>query len=151
MVGTTARLEKKGGRLGLGFYELEPIAKGRTSREYSGELISQKKADIREQEGDAAGMDRDYMIEVEGLLIDATIVGGCVRCANHSCNGNAEFEINTFDKDGKVAIVRATRDIEVGETIEAYYKFEKMDWYKKCECHEVNCRKWDVLVLEDKK
>ena len=80
-------------------------------------------------------------------MIDSTYVGGPARYANHSYNGNAQFEIKSFESGGQVALMCATEDIKEGDEIKPDYKYKDMDWYKRCLCGEVYCRKWDVVVL----
>ena len=146
-VSSMARVEVKEGRHGLGLYALEFVEKGRIIREYSGELISEEEADRREMDRDAKGMKKDYMVNVEGAVIDATHVGGPARFANHSCDPNAVFELKSFESGGQVVVLRAIKDIQVGQPIEADYKFLDKMWYLNCDCRSRNCRKWEVLVL----
>ena len=146
-VASTAKVEVKDGSHGLRLYALEFIRRNRIIRKYSGELITEDEPDRREKARDADGMKRDHMMSVEGAVIDATYVGGPCRYANHSCDPNVVFDLKTFESGGVVVVLRATRDIQKGEPIEADYKFVDMNWYKKCDCRSRNCRKWDVMVL----
>ena len=82
------------------------------------------------------------------LVIDATYVGGVARFANHSCNASAVLEVRLREKSGKVVLLRAQRDINIGDSIELDYNFEDWSWYARCNCGYVHSRKWDVVVLK---
>ena len=87
------------------------------------------------------------MMSVEGVVIDATYFAGAARYPNHSRDPNTVSVLKTFESEGPFVVLRAMRDIQKGEQVEADYKLLDINWYRSCNCRSRNCRKLDVLVF----
>ncbi|CAB4438651.1 unnamed protein product [Rhizophagus irregularis] len=124
-----------------GLFALERIKANEFVIQYTGELIRQAVADLRERKYKAEGIDGSYMFRVgDDTIIDATKMGNNARLINHSCDPNCNAKILTIKGKKKIAIY-AKRDIEFGEEITYDYKFP-IDKHDKipCHCGASNCR-----------
>ncbi|CAG8458242.1 16174_t:CDS:2 [Funneliformis caledonium] len=124
-----------------GLFALERIKSSEFVIQYTGELIRQAVADLRERKYKAEGIDGSYMFRVgDDTIIDATKMGNNARLINHSCDPNCNAKILTIKGKKKIAIY-AKRDIEFGEEITYDYKFP-IDKHDKipCHCGASNCR-----------
>ncbi|CAI2175006.1 1603_t:CDS:2 [Funneliformis geosporum] len=105
-----------------GLFALERIKSSEFVIQYTGELIRQAVADLRERKYKAEGIDGSYMFRVgDDTIIDATKMGNNARLINHSCDPNCNAKILTIKGKKKIAIY-AKRDIEFGEEITYDYK-----------------------------
>ncbi|GET56508.1 histone-lysine N-methyltransferase SETD1-like [Rhizophagus irregularis DAOM 181602=DAOM 197198] len=117
-----------------GLFALERIKANEFVIQYTGELIRQAVADLRERKYKAEGIDGSYMFRVgDDTIIDATKMGNNARLINHSCDPNCNAKILTIKGKKKIAIY-AKRDIEFGEEITYDYKFP-IDKHDKIPCH----------------
>ena len=147
MVSTTKKVAVKECCNGLGLFALERIGKGEIVQEYTGESIPAEKVDEWERKRQADGKVGDYMVDVEGGVIDGSEDSGPARFANHSCSSNCLFEEKNYEDGSALVIIRASVDIDVGDEITVDYMFKDMSWYIGCNCKSVHCRKWIVIVL----
>ena len=70
-----------------GLFALERIKANEFVIQYTGELIRQAVADLRERKYKAEGIDGSYMFRVgDDTIIDATKMGNNARLINHSCD-----------------------------------------------------------------
>lgn len=92
-------------RAGLGLFANAAIKKGTDIVEYTGERIPVAVADARATK---------YLFEIDDAwTVDGSARSNVARYINHSCEPNAEAEI---DGDNRIFII-ATRDIQRGEEI----------------------------------
>ncbi|CAG8551091.1 1095_t:CDS:2, partial [Scutellospora calospora] len=105
-----------------GLFTLEKIKCGEFVIEYTGELIRQAVADLRERKYKAEGIDGSYMFRVgDDTIIDATRMGNNARLINHSCEPNCNARILNVKGHKKIAIY-AKRNIQKNEEITYDYK-----------------------------
>lgn len=118
------RIGRAGPRLGLGLYARERFQKGNFVVEYTGRRIPTKLAD---------SLSTRYLFEIDkDWTIDGSPRSNIARYMNHSCDPNCETEI----EDEKI-IIRALRDIEIGEELTFDYGEEYFDEFIKpigCRC-----------------
>jgi hypothetical protein len=94
-------------RTGLGVFATRPIRKRTKIAEYKGPLLTTKKAEILEANGNR------YLYELNSRwTIDGSPRSNIARYFNHSCNPNAE----TYDVKHRV-FIRTLRNIKPGEEI----------------------------------
>ena len=128
---------------------MEYFEKGKIFKEYLSELITAEELDRHEKERYAKVFNHDFMVSFGNeLVIDATYVAGVARFADHSGNASAVLEVKLRVKGGNVVVLRAQRDINIGDPIELDYNFEDWRWYARCNCGYVHCRKSDAVVLK---
>lgn len=117
--------------------------------EYTGEVVRQEVADIRERRYEEEGMGSCYLFRLdEQWIIDATRAGGVARFMNHSCQPNAWSKViqaEDVDKPGggKKIVLFALRDLHEGEEVLYDYKFSYDDDDRdelKCNCGAPNCK-----------
>ncbi|CAG8457806.1 3615_t:CDS:2 [Diversispora eburnea] len=117
-----------------GLFTLEKIKSGEFIIEYTGELVRQSVADLRERKYRATGIEGSYMFRVgDDTIIDATRMGNNARLINHSCEPNCNAKILNVKGAKKIAIY-AKRDIQKNEEITYDYKFP-IDNFDKIPCH----------------
>ncbi|CAH1758787.1 5928_t:CDS:10 [Entrophospora sp. SA101] len=125
-----------------GLFALERIKANEFVIQYTGEVIRQAVADLRERKYKAEGIDSSYMFRVgDDTIVDATKVGNNARLINHSCEPNCNAKILTIKGKKKIAIY-AKQDIEFGEEITYDYKFP-IDKDDKIPCHCGAATSWD--------
>ena len=91
-------------KAGLGFFAVEPIAKGTRIIEYTGPLITNEEFERRNGK---------YFFEVNSKwTIDGSPRSNMARYINHSCRPNAEALIS-----GKRVWIWARRNIKAGEEV----------------------------------
>ncbi|CAG8725202.1 4968_t:CDS:2 [Gigaspora margarita] len=124
-----------------GLFTLEKIKCGEFVIEYTGELIRQAVADLRERKYKAEGIDGSYMFRVgDDTIIDATRMGNNARLINHSCEPNCNAKILNVKGHKKIAIY-AKRNIQKNEEITYDYKFPTENFDKiPCHCGASKCR-----------
>jgi uncharacterized protein len=114
-------------RTGLGLFATKPIEKGGFIIRYFGPLWDSR--------SDDAPRDNKYLFAVNSRwTIDGSIRRNVARYINHSCEPNAETEVNSRTRN---VFICAIRDIEVGEEITYDYGAEYFDAYLKprgCRC-----------------
>jgi SET domain-containing protein len=119
---------------GLGLFATAPIEKGAFIVEYTGCRIPT----VQAQRLEACG--RRYMYEIdERWTVDGSSRRNIARYANHSCRPNAESDVVR----GKV-ILRARRNIRVGEEITYHYGREYFELFLKragCKCAKCLARR----------
>jgi len=115
-------------RTGLGLFAVAPIKKRTLVVEYSGERISTKEAQAREQRYGSR-----YMFEINARwTIDGSCRSNLARYVNHSCRPNTEAELIR----GRM-MYRAIRPIAAGEEITLDYGEEYFDLFiakRGCKC-----------------
>src|SRR5262245_39334710 len=105
----TSSIDRRGG------FALRHIPKGTRIVEYTGDRITPREADLRQ---DRKRSERTYFFTVNSrVVIDASHRGSRARFINHSCEPNCA---STVDK-GRVYI-ESTRDIEPGEELTYDYR-----------------------------
>lgn len=120
------KYEVKRGRpgTGLGFFACADIPKGEFIVEYTGEKISTKVADE---------MDTRYLFEIDRKwTIDGETKSNLARYINHSCDPNAEAEI----QDDQI-LISSIRKIRAGEEVTIDYGMEYYDEFIRpvgCKC-----------------
>ncbi len=110
--------------VGQGLFAAVPIKKGDFILEYTGTKIPTAVADA---------MESRYLFEIdENWTIDGSAESNTGRYLNHSCEPNAEAEI----QDGKI-LISAVRTIEKGEEVTIDYDTEYFDEFIRpfgCKC-----------------
>ena len=118
------RIARAGPRLGYGLYARQRFSQGEFVAEYTGRLISTKKADA---------LTTRYLFEIDkNWTIDGSPRSNIARYMNHSCDPNCETDI----VGGKI-LITALRDIEIGEELTFDYGEEYFDEFIKsagCRC-----------------
>jgi len=133
---------------GNGVFALRDIAKGTRITEYSGELISHKKADRLYEGGSETGHTFLFTLN-DTYIIDANVRGNDAMWINHSCDPNCEAVVEE-DEDEDPAkdrvFIEAIRDIRAGEELaynygitleEKHTRRLKKVW--ECRCGAANC------------
>lgn len=104
---------------GRGVFALVHIPKGTRLIEYTGERISQEKADERYSE-EHENSPHTMLFEVnDEVVIDATRRGNSARWINHSCAPNCEVA----DEDDRI-FIETRRDIRPGEELTYDYNLQ---------------------------
>ncbi len=115
---------KNAGSVGKGMFAIRTIPKGTFIAEYTGKKIPTKLADT---------LSSRYLFELdEDWTIDGEDESNIARYINHSCDPNAEAEI----EDGHI-LIRAIKNIRAGEEITFDYDQEYYDEFIKpvgCKC-----------------
>ena len=127
---------------GKGVYALQPIAKGETIIEYTGEMITWDEA-LRRHPRDPSDPDHTFFFHIdEQHVIDAGVGGNAARWINHACEPNCEA-----DDDGRRVFIKALRAIRPGEELFYDYGLVIEERYtprlKKqfaCHCGRPGCR-----------
>ncbi|KAK9811963.1 hypothetical protein WJX73_003602 [Symbiochloris irregularis] len=111
--------------------------------EYTGELLRNRTADLRERAYERAGWDSCYMFRLDSdRIVDATCKGGMARFINHSCDPNCVPRIVQIEGE-KHIVIYSKRRIECREELTYDYKFqfEPDAEAVPCHCGARNCRK----------
>jgi uncharacterized protein len=128
---------------GRGGFATAHIPKGEYLIEYVGEKIS------KEESARRCSLGNNFIFHLSDEFdLDGSIEENIARFINHSCNPNAEAELD----DDKVWIV-ALRDIAPGEEITFNYGYDLEDYRDHpCRCGAANCvgfilaeEHWDAL------
>ena len=101
---------------GKGVFALVPIAKGEIIIEYTGEVISWKKAQKRHPHDPNDPNHTFYFHVSKKNVIDALFGGNDARWINHSCAPNCEA-----DEAGGRIFIRTLRKIKAGEELNYDY------------------------------
>jgi SET domain len=127
---------------GLGVFAAVPIKARMRLIEYTGERITQERADAR-CENDPGGRAFAYMFTLtKRLIIDAARRGNLARFINHSCDPNCESIT-----EGNRVFIYTTRAIRAGEELVYDYHLtvngpREADWRTTyaCRCGSPKCR-----------
>lgn len=123
---------KKSGIHGTGVYAEQAIAAGEFVIEYLGEKIPSEEGTRRSN----ASPHHHYIFMLDDQYdVDGNVAGNAARYINHSCDANAEAEI-----DGDRIMIYARRDIAAGEEITFDYAFPQEEALVACVCRASNCR-----------
>ncbi|ESO04895.1 hypothetical protein HELRODRAFT_78456 [Helobdella robusta] len=123
-----------------GLFALEPIAEGELVIEYTGQVIRQTVADLREKRYEADGIGSSYLFRIDAqTIIDATKFGNLSRFVNHCCNPNCYAKIVSLDGFKRI-VIYSRRDIDVNEEITYDYKFPIENDKIPCLCGAHGCR-----------
>jgi hypothetical protein len=133
---------RRSGVHGKGVFALQPIRKGETIIEYTGELISWKEA-LRRHPHDPQDPNHTFYFHIDdGRVIDAKYGGNTSRWINHSCDPNCESD----ESEGRV-FIKARRDLKPGEELFYDYRLtidERLTPTLKrqyaCRCGSPRCR-----------
>lgn len=127
---------------GRGAFATRPIREGARIIEYTGERITQARADERY---DDAAMSRHhtFLFNVdEDTVIDAAHEGNDARFINHSCAPNCQAFL-----EGDRIYIHALRDIAVGEELCYDYSYDRTEGMGEaeealyvCRCGAATCR-----------
>ncbi|GAX79438.1 hypothetical protein CEUSTIGMA_g6879.t1 [Chlamydomonas eustigma] len=131
---------KTAGSRGWGLFACENVAKGSYVCTYVGEVVSGKEAVRRREKYVSKGVQHFYMMSLSnGEEVDATVMGGKARFANHSCDPNCATQKWNVDGETLVGLF-ALRDIRKGEEITYNYQFT---WFgaaaTQCQCGAASC------------
>ena len=127
---------------GMGAFAIRPIRKGTRLIEYTGERISQAKADAR-YDDDAMAYHHTFLFSVDAkTVIDASSGGNEARFINHSCAPNCEAQ-----QVGKRIFIESIADIESGAELFYDYGLERDEPFQEswkvlysCKCGAASCR-----------
>jgi SET domain-containing protein len=133
---------RRSGIHGKGVFAVQPIAKGETIIEYTGEIISWKEA-LRRHPHDPTDPHHTFYFHIDdGRVIDAKVGGNASRWINHACAPNCESD----ETAGRV-VIKALRAIKPGEELFYDYRLSLDERYtpavKKqyaCRCGSPRCR-----------
>jgi len=112
--------------------------------EYTGELIRNSIAEIRQIQYEHEGNNGSYIFRIDDdTCIDATRKGGIARFLNHSCDPNCDTDIILINKIPHV-IISAIRDIEPLEELTYDYRLPHESKKKAitCLCGSPKCKKY---------
>jgi SET domain-containing protein len=103
---------RKSGVHGKGVFVVQPIKKGETFIEYTGEVIGWPEA-LRRHPHDPDQPDHTFYFHIdEDRVIDGLVGGNASRWINHACLPNCEAE----EDAGKIHL-KALRNLKVGEEL----------------------------------
>ncbi len=103
---------RKSGVHGKGVFALQPIKKGETIIEYTGETITWPEA-LRRHPHDPSQPDHTFYFHIDDAhVIDGKVGGNASRWINHACAPNVEAD----DQSGQVFLL-ALRSIKPGEEL----------------------------------
>jgi len=133
---------RKSGVHGKGVFALQPIKKGETIIEYTGETISWPEA-LRRHPHDPSQPDHTFYFHIDdGHVIDGKMGGNASRWINHACAPNVEAD----DQSGQVFLL-ALRTIKPGDELFFDYGLVIEERYTpalkkrfECRCGSNNCR-----------
>ena len=133
---------RRSGVHGKGVFALQPIRKGETIVEYTGEIISWKEADRRHPHDPDNPLHTFYFTLESGKVIDGLYGDNAAKWINHSCAPNCEAD----EEDGHV-FIKALRRIEPGEELNYDYGLvldgkhtQKVKREYACHCGSRKCR-----------
>jgi SET domain-containing protein len=123
-------IERKKSKLhGYGVFALEPINKNKRIVEYTGELISNKQSEAREDRYLSKGCIWVFRVN-RNWSRDAMVGGNIARFINHSCTPNCWIEVLPKTK---TIWIRAAKPIRKGEELVYDYNTEG-DKVIPCKC-----------------
>jgi SET domain-containing protein len=115
------KVKRKRSKLhGFGVFALEPINKNKRIIEYTGELITNKQSESREDRYLKKGCIWVFRVN-RNWSRDANVGGNDARFINHSCNGNCWIDVDT---KAKRIWIRASKAIAKGEELTYDYNTE---------------------------
>ena len=134
---------RKSGVHGKGVFAVQPLAKGETLIEYTGEIIGWPEA-LKRHPHDPNDPHHTFYFSLDcgSHVIDALYGGNASRWINHSCKPNCEAD----EEDGRV-FIKTLRRIEPGE--ELFYDYglvidgkqtKKLRKQYECRCGAKKCR-----------
>jgi len=134
---------RRSGIHGRGVFALQPLAKGQTVIEYTGEVISWREA-LRRHPHDPKDPHHTFYFHIDDKhVIDAKYGGNSARWINHACSPNCEAD----EQDGRV-FIKALRKIAAGEELFYDYGLSIDERYTpalkklyECRCGTRNCRR----------
>jgi SET domain-containing protein len=101
---------------GKGVYAAQPLRRGESVIEYTGQRIDWDEA-LRRHPHDPVQPNHTFYFSLEtGDVIDANVRGNSARWINHSCAPNCEA-----DEDGGRVFIKALRNIKAGQ--ELFYDY----------------------------
>ena len=113
-------LRKRSKLHGFGVFATEPINKNKRIIEYTGELITNKQSESREDRYLKKGCIWVFRVN-RNWSRDANVGGNDARYLNHSCKGNCWIDVVPKTKQ---IWIRASRAIEKGEELTYDYNTE---------------------------
>lgn len=127
---------------GMGAFATRRIPKDMRVIEYTGEHITQDKADER-YDDESMSRHHTFLFTLDDdTVIDAAVDGNEARFINHSCDPNCQALI-----EGKKIFIYALKDIEPGEELVYDYAYERAEGMDEeseqlyvCRCGAKNCR-----------
>jgi SET domain-containing protein len=133
---------RRSGVHGKGVFALQPIPKGDTIIEYTGELITWPVA-LKRHPHDPTDPHHTFFFHLDDAhVIDAGVGGNAARWINHACRPNCEAD----EQDGRV-FIKALRSIRPGEELSYDYGLTIDDRYTPklkreyaCRCGARDCR-----------
>ena len=111
-------LRKRSKLHGYGVFAMEPINKNKRIIEYSGELITNKQSESREDRYLSKGCSWVFRVN-RNWSRDANVGGTDARFINHSCQGNCWIDVVD-----KTIWIRASKFIAKGEELVYDYNTE---------------------------
>jgi len=111
-------LRKRSKLHGYGVFAMEPINKNKRIIEYTGELITNKQSESREDRYLKKGCIWVFRVN-RNWSRDANVGGNDARYMNHSCNGNCWIEVVD-----KTIWIRASKPIAKGDELTYDYNTE---------------------------
>ena len=118
-----------------GLFATTEIRKGEKIIEYLGERSSKEEGDRRSDAQEEAGIPMVIFELDDDYDLDATVGGSGAEYANHSCEPNAESEV----EDGHIWL-KAIKKISPGEEITYDYNFDSEADFTPCYCGKKRCR-----------
>ena len=109
---------RRSGVHGKGVFATQPIAKGETIIEYTGNIITWKEAQRRHPHDPNDPNHTFYFHIDDKRVIDGKDGGNSAKWINHACSPNAEADQD--DEAGRV-FIKALRNIKVGEELNYDY------------------------------
>ncbi len=136
-------IARSSGIHGTGVFARHDLKKGTTLIEYIGEKVGKREAERRSDEGKSV-----YLFELNKRVdIDGSIGGNGSHWINHSCDPNAESEL-----DGNSMMIVTTRPIRKGEELSYDYQFDDEDYEEHiCRCGAKDCRGYIINLKSWKK
>ena len=133
---------RKSGVHGKGVFALQPIKKGETIIEYTGETITWPEA-LRRHPHDPSQPDHTFYFHIDDAhVIDGKVGGNASRWINHACAPNVEAD----DQSGQVFLL-ALRSVKPGEELFFDYGLVIDERHTpalkkrfECRCGSNNCR-----------
>ncbi len=117
---------------GTGVFARKNLKKGTTLIEYVGEKVGKRESERRSDLGRSV-----YLFELNKRVdIDGSVGGNGAHWINHSCDPNAESEL-----DENSMMIVTTRPVRKGEELSYDYQFEEEDHEDHvCRCGAKDCR-----------
>lgn len=128
---------------GTGVFARTDLKKGTSLIEYVGEKVGKREAERRSDLGRSV-----YLFELNKRVdIDGSIGGNGSQWINHSCEPNAESEL-----DGNAMMIVTTRPVKKGKELSYDYQFDDDDYKDHiCRCGAKSCRGYIINLKSWKK